>query len=118
MLNSLILILLLNFISANSEDQAFPYSVELKTVNGKTINSSSFSSENKYVFVEFWFTGCGPCSQWFDTVKNNFDEWNSKTNCKIIAVACQKRDYNALRFIEAKKWPFGIYFDPENYLAD
>jgi thiol-disulfide isomerase/thioredoxin len=58
--------------------------------------------KNKYVFIDFWHSGCGPCMQMFDAVKDNFDEWDQKTNCKIIAVACQEKNEQLIKLIESK----------------
>jgi thiol-disulfide isomerase/thioredoxin len=109
----LFLIFVLQLPDANTTNKGFPISVELINPDGKKVNSSSLTSENKYVFVDFWHSGCGPCMQMFDAVKDNFEEWNQKTNCKIIAIACQEKNEQLIKLIESKKWPIEIYFDPD-----
>jgi len=108
----LFLIFVLQLPDVNTSHKGFPISVDLFSPDGKKVNSSSFTSENKYVFIDFWHSGCGPCMQMFDAVKDNFDEWDQNTNCKIIAVACQEKNEQLIQLIESKKWPIEIYFDP------
>jgi thiol-disulfide isomerase/thioredoxin len=109
----LFLIFVFQLPEVKTSHKGFPISVELMNPEGKMVNSSSFTSENKYVFIDFWHSGCGPCMQMFDAVKDNIEEWDQKTNCKIIAVACQEKNEQLIKLIESKKWPIEIYFDPD-----
>jgi len=99
-------------ISKICENQ-FPFSVELLSVDGQKVNSETFLNDGKFVFIDFWNIHCGPCMQMFDAVRDNIDEWNVNTNCKIIAIAAQERDERTLKLISEKNWPIEIYFDPD-----
>ncbi len=91
----------------------FPVEVTLINMNGDSICSSELTNDGKILMIDFWQTYCGSCIKMLNAVSNNYDMWNSKTNCKIIAIANQKPDEKTLEFIKKKDWPFEIYFDPE-----
>jgi peroxiredoxin len=113
-LTLLLISLLLSIQEKSIERESFPFSVELIIADGKMINSSILTNDNKVVFIYFWHSGCSPCMQMFDAVRDNIEEWNKETNCKIIAITCQERDEKIIQLIESKKWPVEVYFDP-NY---
>jgi hypothetical protein len=48
----------------------------------------------------------------FDAVRDNYDEWNEKTDFKIIAIASQEADKQTISLIENRNWPYEFYFDP------
>lgn len=112
----LFLSLLLSFQTNKKSQENFPVSVVLSSFDGKEVNTSTFQNDNKMVFIEFWHSGCSPCMQIFDAVRDNYNEWNKKTNCKIIAVTCQERDEKLINLIESRKWPVEVYFDPDYLL--
>lgn len=112
------LIILFFCILINTQDKVgaqniFPISVELSNIKGEKVNSFKFENNKQLVFIDFWHSSCSPCMQMFDAVRDNFEEWNKNTNCKIIAIACQERDEKIIQLIESKKWPVEIYFDPD-----
>jgi len=100
MLKLLILLisLLLSNQEKNMERESFPFSMELITADGKKINSSILTNDNKVVFIDFWHSGCSPCMQMFDAVRDNIEEWYKETNCKIIAITCQERDEKIIQW--------------------
>lgn len=78
MLNLIVLLisLFLSIQEKNIERESFPFSVELITADGKKVNSSILTNNNKVVFIDFWHSGCSPCMQMFDAVRDNIEEWN------------------------------------------
>ncbi len=91
----------------------FPISVQLQNKHGETVNSKQLLNEDKFVMIEFWHTGCIPCIQMLDAIRDHFEEWKTNTHCKVIAIASQDIDQRFLRLIEEKNWPVEIYLDPE-----
>lgn len=91
----------------------FPFSVDLETIDGQLINSSTFTNESQTLIVDFWNVRCGPCIASFDAIRDNYHNWNLKTDAKIIAIAAQARDERTLKLIKEKNWPFEVYFDPD-----
>ena len=49
----------------------------------------------------------------FDAIAENFEEWNTMTNFKVIAIAVQSRDDRTIEFIKKRNWPFEVYFDQD-----
>ncbi len=61
--------------------------VDLKTMDGKTFNSTDLSMENKVVIVSLWATWCVPCLKELDAISEVYDQWQSETNVELIAVS-------------------------------
>lgn len=106
------------FISHNWRDTvqtepAFPLSVDLETIDGKIINSSTLLNDKRILVLDFWIASCGPCIMAFNSIRDNYDDWNSNTGAKVIAIASQKRDEKILDLIKKSNWPFEVYFDPD-----
>ena len=112
-----LLLTMLLFLNSNcghnfQTETIFPFSVDLETIDGQIINSSTFKNENILV-IDFWNIHCGPCIQTFNSIRDNYDIWKLKTDTKIIAIAAQSRDERTVKFIKKSNWPFEVYFDPD-----
>ena len=86
MKTSLVLTILL-FINSHAGDgfrtkPTFPFSVDLETMDGQIINSSIFTSERKILIIDFWNIRCAPCIETFNSIRDNFHNWNLKTDRK------------------------------------
>lgn len=102
-----------NWRDNNQTEPTFPLSVDLETVDGKIINSSTLLNDKEILALDFWNASCGPCIMAFNSIRDNYDVWNSNTGAKIIAIASQKRDERILDLIKKSNWPFEVYFDPD-----
>lgn len=91
----------------------FPFSVDVETIDGQIVNSSTFKNEGQMLIIDFWNRRCGPCIKTFNAIRDDYDKWNLKTDTKIIAIAAQSRDERTLKLIRESNWPFEVYFDPD-----
>ena len=111
----LTILLILNGYSGHTQtEKIFPFSVDLETIDGQIINSSTFKNEKQILIIDFWNIGCSPCIKTFNAIRDNYDQWKSKTGTKIIAIAAQSRNEKTLQLIKESNWPFEVFFDP-NY---
>ncbi|HLW33786.1 MAG TPA: TlpA disulfide reductase family protein [Aequorivita sp.] len=90
--------------------------VDLKTMDGKTFNSTDLSMENKVVIVSLWATWCVPCLKELDAISEVYDQWQSETNVELIAVSVDdSRTVKRVRpLINGKGWDYTILLDTNN----
>lgn len=110
-----IAILIAGYISAQETKQCVKLpSVNIKTLDGKTINTQSISNDGKPIILSFWALWCKPCKKELDAYNDNYDDWKDETGVKIIAVSIDDARSTAkvLPFVSGKDWDFDVLLDP------
>jgi len=88
-------------------------SVQLKNLNGKTVDTSTLSNEGKPFIISFFATWCKPCLRELDAIKDVYEDWQQETGVKLYAVSIDDAQ-NSLRVgpeARAKGWQFDILLD-------
>jgi len=89
-------------------------SIQVKTVDGSTYNTSSFSNHGKPIILDFWATWCKPCIAELDAINDEYSDWQKETGVKVIAVSVDDaRTMGKVQsFVKEKEWDYDIYIDP------
>lgn len=119
MKNYLFLVLALFSISAFSQNgnQTIP-SVNIKTLDGKTVNTSTITNNGKPMVINFWATWCKPCVRELTNIADVYPDWVDETGVKLIAVSIDdSRSMSRVApFVNGKGWEFEVYIDPNSDL--
>lgn len=110
------LFLLLFPVLLNAQEQkgrALP-AVEVKSLDGKTINTSKFENDGKPIIISFWATWCKPCINELSNIAEVYDEWVEKTGVKVIAISIDdaRNQSKVEPFVNGKNWNYEVYLDP------
>jgi len=91
-------------------------SVQIKDLNGKTVDTSTLSNDGKPFIISFFATWCKPCLRELDAIKEVYEDWQQETGVKLYAVSIDDAQ-NSLRVgpdARAKGWQFEILLDPNS----
>lgn len=93
-------------------------SVELKTLDGKTVNIKDYVGQGKVTVVSFWATWCSPCKRELDAIAEVYPDWQEDHNVELIAITID--DSRSLAkvpaLIETKGWEYTILADVKQEL--
>lgn len=106
---ALFLLMLGNMVYSQHD---FP-SVDLKSLESETVNTSSFNEENKLYIFSFWATWCAPCIQELEAISEVYEDWQSQVNVELIAVATDdsRTQKRVKPLVNGKGWEYKILLD-------
>lgn len=99
-------------IIQNSEGRSIP-AADVKTLDGKTVNTSKFSNDGKPMIIDFWATWCKPCKKELDAISEVYAEWQKETGVKLIAISIDDSRSSGKVSADAKThgWEYEVYLD-------
>ncbi|MFC5271502.1 TlpA family protein disulfide reductase [Adhaeribacter terreus] len=111
---SLCLSLLVFAAQAQTTDNARKLpAVDVKTLDGKTFNTSQLSNNGKPVIISFWATWCKPCISELINISDVYEDWQKETGVKLVAISIDDVR-NAAKvgpLVNGKAWTYDVYLD-------
>ena len=87
--------------------------VDVKTMEGKSINTSELSNDGKPMIIDFWATWCKPCIKELNNIADVYDDWVEETGVKIYAVSIDdtKSSARVPTLVNTLGWEYDIILD-------
>ena len=100
-------------ISASSEAQSVA-SVNLKSLEGITVNTTDLVGNGNPTIICFWATWCSPCKRELNNYMDYYADWQDETGAQIIAVSIDdSRSMSRVSpFVMSSGWEYEILLDP------
>ena len=110
--NKIILCALL-FMASMAAKAQLP-SVQLKTLEGKTINTAKLSNNGKPFIISFFATWCKPCNRELSAINEVYADWQEETGVKVYIVSIdQAQNINKVKpLVDGEGWEYDVLLDP------
>ncbi len=94
--------------------------VDVKTLDGRSVNMQTVTGKGKIVVLSFWATWCKPCQLELDALMDFYAEWQDKYNVEIVAITIdtQRALPKVGPMVESKGWPYTILADANQQLKN
>ncbi len=95
--------------TATAQDKALP-DVNVKTLEGKTVNMQEFGKSGKITVISFWATWCAPCKKELDAIADVYSDWQDDYDMELVAVSIDTRRAAATipALVASKGWEYTI----------
>ena len=94
--------------------QAYPYDINLKTADGKLLNSENILKSNgKPTVILFWLTTCYPCKIEMAAIEQEYAYWKQQVDFNLYAISTdfQKNFPRFEKMVQESNWPWPSYND-------
>lgn len=92
--------------------------VNLKTLDGKTVNIKDYVNNDKVTVLSFWATWCSPCKRELDAISEIYEDWQDEYDVQLLAITID--DARSLAkvpaLVETKGWEYTILADVKREL--
>lgn len=93
-------------------------SVDIKTLDGKTVNIKDYVGNGKVTVISFWATWCSPCKRELDAIAEMYPDWQEEYGVELIAVTIDDARGVAKvpAMVSSKGWEYTILSDSKQDL--
>ena len=101
------------FVLGCAAMQAQIPSVQLKDINGKTVDTATLSNDGKPFIISFFATWCHPCLRELSNVAEVYEDWQDETGVRIIAVSIDEaQNANKVKpLVDSKGFEYEVLLD-------
>jgi cytochrome c biogenesis protein CcmG, thiol:disulfide interchange protein DsbE len=93
--------------------------MQVKDMNGNTVNLRDLADTNHLTIISFWATWCGPCIKELDQIMQVYEEWQTKYNAQLIAVSVDdaRNSRKVKPMVIGRGWKYTVLMDENQDLA-
>ncbi|MFN3917299.1 MAG: TlpA family protein disulfide reductase [Flavobacteriales bacterium] len=111
-LSLFVLLVSTNAFTQDQKGKKIP-AIEIKTVDGKSFNTSEIKNDGKPIIISFWATWCAPCKKELNAISEVYEEWQEETGVKLYAISIDDtRSMSRVKpYINSVSWEYEILTD-------
>ena len=93
-------------------------SVNVKTMDGKTVNIKDMVGNGKITVISFWATWCSPCKRELDAISEIYEDWQEDYGMELLAITIDDSRGMAKvpAMVASKGWEYKILSDSKQEL--
>ncbi len=88
-------------------------SVQIKTLDGKTVDTATLSNDGKPFVISFFATWCKPCNRELKAINEVYPDWQEETGMKLIAISIDEgQNVSKVKpLVDAEGWEYEVLVD-------
>ena len=88
--------------------------VNLKNINGQSVNTAELSNDGKPFVISFFALWCKPCNRELKAINEVYEDWQEETGMKLVAVSIDEaqNEQKVKPFVESKGLEYEVLLDP------
>lgn len=89
--------------------------VQLKDINGKTVDTGHLTNNGRPIVISFFATYCKPCIRELKAIHEDYADWQEETGVRFILVSIdQGQDVQKVRpMVNGFGWEYEVLLDPD-----
>lgn len=93
-------------------------SVQLKDINGKTVDTATLSNDGNPFVISFFATWCKPCLRELQAINDYYADWQDETGMKLIAISIDDgQNANRVKpLVDGKGFEYEVLLDTNSEL--
>lgn len=93
-------------------------SVTLQSLDGKKVDTKTWSNDGRPMIINFWATWCAPCKRELTAIADKYATWQKETGVKLIAVSIDDARSMArvAPYVNGQDWDYEFFLDPNGDL--
>lgn len=105
-------------ISITTQAQEKMPAIQIKDMQGNSIDASTLSNDGKPIVISFWATWCKPCIRELTAIHDMYPDWQEETGVKVIAISIDdsRQSAKVRPFITSQGWEYEVYLDENSDL--
>lgn len=98
---------------AFAQNAKMPENITIKTMEGKSVQTSAIQNNGKPIIISFWATWCKPCNRELNTIKEVYEDWQNETGVKLVAISIDDaRSASRVKpHVDGNGWEYEVYID-------
>lgn len=108
----LLLFLLCSSLSEGNEKRIV--AADLKTLDGRTVNSLSLLNDSTPMVLVFWLSFHKNPVKELDAIAEHYNDWQKETGVRVVAVAIDdtRTSWKVGAIVNEHEWEYEVYLDP------
>jgi thiol-disulfide isomerase/thioredoxin len=104
---------ILLIFNAFSQSASIP-KVDIKDLEGSTVNTGEFQNDGNPMIISFWATWCKPCIRELNAISEIYDDMVDETGVKLITISIDdaRTMSKVAPFVNSQGWDYEAYLDP------
>lgn len=96
-----------------AQNATLPQNITIKTLDGKSVQSSVIQNDGKPIILSFWATWCKPCNRELNAIKEVYEDWQEETGVKLVAISIDdaRSAQRVKPWVDGKGWEYEVYLD-------
>lgn len=92
--------------------------IDVKTMDGKSVNIQELVGKGKITVISFWATWCSPCKRELDAIADIYPDWQKDLNVELLAVTIDDARGVAKvpAMVASKGWEYTVLSDSKQEL--